>query len=65
VLIRGDPSAARLAVFHLDERDRMLAVEAVNAPPEFMVGRLLLASGARADRARLADPSASMKQVTL
>jgi 3-phenylpropionate/trans-cinnamate dioxygenase ferredoxin reductase component len=43
----------------------MLAVEAVNAPPEFMAGRLLIASGARADRARLADLSTSMKQVTL
>ena len=65
MVLRGDPSAARFAVFQLDARDRMLAVEAVNAPPEFMGGRLLIASGARVDRARLADPSTSMKQITL
>ena len=65
VVVRGDPAAARFAVFHLDARDRILAVEAVNAPPEFMAGRLLIASGAPVDLRRLADPAASMKQIAL
>jgi len=62
VVVRGDPAQARFAVFHLRE-GRILAVEAVNAPPEFMAGRQLIASGRMVDRAKLADPACSMKAV--
>ncbi len=62
VIVRGDPASARFAVFHL--RGGVLeAVEAVNAPAEFMAGRQLIASGKRVDRAKLADPAISMKEV--
>jgi 3-phenylpropionate/trans-cinnamate dioxygenase ferredoxin reductase subunit len=62
ILIRGDVSAAKFAVFHL-KGDRIRAVEAVNAPPEFMAGRQLIGSGRPIDRAKLADPAVSMKDV--
>jgi 3-phenylpropionate/trans-cinnamate dioxygenase ferredoxin reductase subunit len=61
-VVRGDPATGSFAVFHL-EGDRILCVEAVNAPAEFMAGRLLIVKGAPVDLARLADPSVSMKAV--
>ncbi len=61
VLVRGDPAARRFAVFHL-QGNRIQAVEAINAPAEFMMGRQLIGSRAEVSRDRLADPSRSMKE---
>lgn len=38
-VVRGEPTDDRFAVFHLDGADRVLAVEAANAPSEFMAGK--------------------------
>lgn len=62
-VVRGAPSTARFAVFHLNAEDRVQAVEAINAPPEFMGGRLLIAGRKRVDPDKLADLSTSMKDV--
>jgi len=62
LVVRGDPAAAKFAVFHL-RGDRLLAVEAVNAAPEFMMGKTLIASGQPISREKLADPAVSMKNV--
>ncbi|MFN3352252.1 MAG: NAD(P)/FAD-dependent oxidoreductase [Brevundimonas sp.] len=62
IVTRGDPDAAPFAVFHL-KGDRLVCVEAVNAPAEFMGGRQLIAKGTPVDAAKLADPSISMKAV--
>lgn len=64
LVVRGDQTAARFAIFHLSG-DRLLSVEAVNAPAEFMVGRQLIASRRAVDRARLGDPTLSMKQMLI
>ncbi len=61
-MIRGQIEAAKFAIFHL-KGDRLLAVEAVNSPAEFMAGRQLIAQGRAVDRAKLADPQVSMKAV--
>jgi 3-phenylpropionate/trans-cinnamate dioxygenase ferredoxin reductase subunit len=61
-LVRGDPAAAKFAIFHL-KGDRIQAVEAVNAPAEFMAGRLMIGQGKAVDRGKLADPAVSMKEV--
>ena len=61
-VMRGDPATARFAVFHL-RGDRVRAVEAVNAAPEFMAGRQLITRGVAVDPARLADPATPMKAV--
>ena len=61
-LVRGDPASAKFAVFHL-AGDIIQAVEAVNAPAEFMGGRQLIASKRPIVRARLADTAVSMKEV--
>ena len=41
----------------------MRAVEAVNAPAEFMGAKLLIASQKKIDRRKLADLAVSMKEV--
>ena len=62
VLVRGDPASGKFAVFHLRGAE-VRAVEAVNAPPEFMMGKQLIASRRPVARDRLADPTVSMKEV--
>jgi 3-phenylpropionate/trans-cinnamate dioxygenase ferredoxin reductase subunit len=62
ILVRGDVKGAKFAVFHL-QQGVVRAVEAVNAPPEFMMGKQLIASRRPVARDRLADPTISMKEV--
>ncbi|MFJ6025108.1 NAD(P)/FAD-dependent oxidoreductase [Brevundimonas sp. NPDC092305] len=62
-VVRGDVEAASFAVFHL-AGDRIVCVEAVNAPAEFMGGRLLIGKKAAVDPERLVDPAVPMKAVT-
>ncbi len=62
VVLRGDPALSRFAVFHL-KGDLVQAVEAVNAPAEFMAGRQLIGQRRPIVRARLADSAVSMKEV--
>jgi 3-phenylpropionate/trans-cinnamate dioxygenase ferredoxin reductase subunit len=61
-VVRGDPASGSFAVFHLNG-DRIVCVEAVNAPAEFMGGRLLIGKATPVDAALLADPSISIKAV--
>lgn len=61
-VLRGDPATAAFAVFHLTG-DRIVCVEAVNAPAEFMAGRLMIGRGTAVDAERLTDPAVSMKTV--
>jgi 3-phenylpropionate/trans-cinnamate dioxygenase ferredoxin reductase subunit len=62
IVVRGDPAAAKFAVFHL-KGSQVQAVEAVNAPPEFMMGKQLIGQRRAVARERLADPAVSMKEV--
>jgi 3-phenylpropionate/trans-cinnamate dioxygenase ferredoxin reductase component len=62
ILLRGDPATARFAVFHL-QGDLVQSVEAINSPPEFMMGKQLILGRKPVDKGRLADPSISMKEV--
>jgi 3-phenylpropionate/trans-cinnamate dioxygenase ferredoxin reductase subunit len=62
VVLRGDPASRKFAVFHL--RDGVVvAVEAVNAAPEYMIGKKLIADGAAVTAEKLADVSVPMKQM--
>lgn len=61
-VVRGDTSQRAFAVFHL--RDGIVvAVEAVNAAPEYMMGRRLIANRARIAPERLADRAIPMKEM--
>ncbi len=62
LIVRGDPSSARFAVFQM-QGDLIQAVEAVNSPAEFMGGRLLIGARRPVSREKLADPAVSMKEV--
>jgi 3-phenylpropionate/trans-cinnamate dioxygenase ferredoxin reductase subunit len=62
VVLRGDVDAQMLALFHFQD-ERLLAVEAVNAPAEFMAGRQLIGRKGTLDKQRLMDMSLTMKQL--
>ena len=62
IVVRGDPALRKFAVFHLRD-GAVAAVEAVNAPAEYLTGRKLIAEGARLAPARLADTSILMKNI--
>jgi 3-phenylpropionate/trans-cinnamate dioxygenase ferredoxin reductase subunit len=62
ILVRGSIDQAKFALFHM-QGDRILAVDAVNSPPEFMAGRLLIGQKKAVDRTKLVDPTVSMKEV--
>ncbi len=60
-MLRGKVEDRKFAIFHL--RDGALAaVEAVNAAPEYLIGRKLIAEGAKVQAEKLADLSIPMKQ---
>ena len=63
-VVRGDPEGGRFAVFHMIG-DRIVCVEAVNAPPEFMAGRQLIGRSAAVDATKLANAAVSMREVAL
>jgi 3-phenylpropionate/trans-cinnamate dioxygenase ferredoxin reductase subunit len=61
-VLRGDPAMRKFAVFHL--RDGVVAaVESVNAAPEYMIGKKLIAEAARVAPEKLAALSVPMKQM--
>jgi len=62
LVLRGDPAARKFAVFHLRD-GAVAAVEAVNAAPEYMIGKRLVAEGRKIAPETLADMSIPMKQM--
>ncbi len=62
IVVRGRPSSRSFAVFRLRE-GIIAAVEAVNAAPEYMMGRRLIAARARVAPERLADTTIPMKDI--
>jgi len=62
IVIRGNPAEAKFAVFHL-KAGTIVAVEAVNAPPEFMMGKNLIGSRKPVSIDKLRNPTVSMKEV--
>jgi 3-phenylpropionate/trans-cinnamate dioxygenase ferredoxin reductase subunit len=63
VVVRGAPESGRFAVFHLDQANRLRAVEAVNAVGEFMTGRKLIASREVLSVEKLRDLQVPIKEV--
>lgn len=62
LVIRGDVSSRSFACLYLAD-GRLLAVDAINAPKDFMQSKLLIAAGARPDPERLADPDTALKDL--
>lgn len=61
-VVRGDPAQGRFAVFHL-KGDRIVCVEAVSSPADFMGGRQLIGKATAVDPDRLANAAISIKAV--
>ncbi len=62
LVLRGDPAQRKFAVFHL-RGGTVAAVEAVNAAPEYLVGRKLIAEGTAVTPQRLSDTAIPMKNI--
>lgn len=62
-VVRGDHESRAFAVFHIRD-GAIVAVEAVNAAPEYMMGRRLIANRARIAPERLADRAVPMKEMS-
>jgi len=61
-VVRGDPDASKFAVFYL-QNGKLIAVDAVNSPPEFLASKRLIMTGARLAPDLLSDTSQSMKDI--
>ncbi len=59
-IVRGDPAERSFAVLSMNG-ERLTAVESVNSPREFMLGKKLIAAGASLDAEALADPGTDFK----
>lgn len=59
IVLRGDPDAGAFSLIYL-AGERLLAVDCVNAPKDYMQGRKLVAGPDRFDAERLADPAVSL-----
>ena len=62
LVLRGDPASRKFAVFHLRD-GAVAAVEAVNAAPEYLMGKKWIAEGRKIAPEMLADTSIPMKQM--
>ena len=61
IVVRGDVAAGKFALFHITDDGTVRAVEAVNAPPEFMGGRRIIQRGVKLTPERIADTSITMQ----
>lgn len=60
-VVRGDPASGKFAAFYL-QNSRLIAMDAINSPAEFMTSKKMIAAKVKPDVARLADISISMKE---
>lgn len=62
MIMRGDTDARSFACFYLT-KGRLIAVDAVNSPREFMLSKRLIAERATPSPGDLADPEVSLKEL--
>jgi len=62
VVIRGNPAERSFSCVYLKD-SRVIAVDAVNAPRDFMQSKTLIADGSVFEADRLADPNESLKDL--
>jgi 3-phenylpropionate/trans-cinnamate dioxygenase ferredoxin reductase subunit len=60
LVVRGDPSAKKFAVWYLKE-GRALAVDAINDPASFAMGKKLILAETTLDKEKLADASVDLR----
>lgn len=62
VVMRGDPATRSFCAFYF-RGDRLIAMDAVNSPREFMLSKKLIAQGARLAPAAVADTTIAFKHL--
>jgi 3-phenylpropionate/trans-cinnamate dioxygenase ferredoxin reductase component len=62
IIVRGDPKNRKFAAFYL-RNGTLIAVDAINSPPEFLASKKLIMSGAKLAPDVLGDTSISMKDI--
>ncbi|WP_084422129.1 NAD(P)/FAD-dependent oxidoreductase [Henriciella litoralis] len=62
IVVRGDRASGKFAAFYL-KNGRLIAVDAINSPPEFIASKRLIMSGAHIAPQTLGDTSISMKEI--
>ncbi|MGI9479998.1 MAG: NAD(P)/FAD-dependent oxidoreductase [Hyphomicrobiaceae bacterium] len=60
-VVRGDPASGAFAVAHLSA-GRMIALDAINAPRDYMHARRLVPTAGTVDQAALADPAVPLNE---
>lgn len=61
---RGDPKTRSFSVVYL-KGGKVIALDCVNAPRDYMAGRKLVVDGVAADPAKLADPAVALKDLAV
>lgn len=61
-VVRGNPDDSEFSVFYLRE-GILVAVDAINSPREYMMGRKLVTDHAKPDPARISDTGISVKEL--
>ncbi|WP_409432001.1 NAD(P)/FAD-dependent oxidoreductase [Litorimonas sp. RW-G-Af-16] len=61
VVIRGDIETGRSLAVYYFKGDRFIAVDAVNAPRDFMFGKMALTKGTNIDKTRIGDTAHDLK----
>ena len=62
VVIRGEPADCSFACFYLRGR-KLIAVDAINSPREFMQSKALIAAAIEVDPSQLGDPAIALKDL--
>jgi len=62
LIIRGDSETGRSFAAFYFKGDRILAVDAVNAPREFAMTRMVLTQGKTLDKQKVADENLALKE---
>lgn len=65
MVVRGDPEGSRSFAAYYFKGDRLLAVDAVNAPRDFMTARMTLSKGRTLDKSKLQGSDADLKAAIL
>ncbi len=63
IIIRGDHDGSRRFAAFYFKGNKLLAVDAVNAPREFMMTKMALTKGMTLDKIKLANPEVDLKSI--
>ena len=63
LVLRGDPESGRKIAAFYYRSGKVIAVDAVNSPQEFMIGKQIISRELEVDKGKLSDPAVAMKSL--